>query len=138
VRFLVEVEKWIVPREVRFEAHAPSFLHPHSLLLFFNPPRKLCNTNSWGQSNSMATRRTLSLPNEIWIRILENLKKENDLADAWMLCRQVSTAFRDPLNPYSARDIFQRVGSYSCWVKVASANDTHLLMLSRLNVQRRR
>jgi hypothetical protein len=45
----------------------------------------------------MATRRTLSLPNEIWIRILENLKKENDLADAWMLCRQVSTAFRDPV-----------------------------------------
>jgi hypothetical protein len=43
----------------------------------------------------MVTRQTLSLPNEIWIRILENLKKENDLADAWMVFRQVSTAFRD-------------------------------------------
>jgi hypothetical protein len=43
----------------------------------------------------MATRQALSLPNEIWIRILENLKKESDLPDAWIVCRQVSTAFRD-------------------------------------------
>jgi hypothetical protein len=43
----------------------------------------------------MASQENLTLPNEIWIRILGNFKKDHELTDAWMSCRHVSTTFRD-------------------------------------------
>lgn len=42
----------------------------------------------------MASKQPPTLPNEIWIRVLENLNQEQDIPDAWLSCRHVSTAFK--------------------------------------------
>jgi hypothetical protein len=43
----------------------------------------------------MATVQCPTLPPELWIRILRNLKMEEDLPDLWMSFRHVCTAFKD-------------------------------------------
>ncbi|PBP26336.1 hypothetical protein BUE80_DR002637 [Diplocarpon rosae] len=42
----------------------------------------------------MDSRQSSLLPNELWIRILENLNADEDLPTLWKSCRQVSTAFK--------------------------------------------
>jgi hypothetical protein len=46
----------------------------------------------------MASKATPSLPNELWIRVLENLAADQDdhgLLTLWYSCRQVNTAFKE-------------------------------------------
>jgi hypothetical protein len=71
----------------------------------------------------MTTKQSLSLPNEIWIRVLENLsQKEEDLPDAWMSCRHVSTAFKGAVESIfrerhlSKTWIVFRLGTYGLWI----------------------
>jgi DNA-binding XRE family transcriptional regulator len=43
----------------------------------------------------MAANQTATLPNEIWIRVLQNLDNDEEICDLWTTCRHVCTAFRD-------------------------------------------
>jgi hypothetical protein len=43
----------------------------------------------------MAAEQTATLPNEIWIRVLQNLDNDESIADLWTTCRHVCTAFKD-------------------------------------------
>jgi len=60
----------------------------------------------------MASKQSLTLPNEIWIRVVENLsKKEEDLPDAWMTCRHVSTAFKA-----AVETVFREIHLSKTWI----------------------
>lgn len=43
----------------------------------------------------MAAHQTGPLPNEIWIRVLQNLDNDDDIAELWTICRHVCTAFKE-------------------------------------------
>jgi hypothetical protein len=42
----------------------------------------------------MATKQCPTLPAELWLRVLQNLQKEEDLPDFWTSYRQVCTTFK--------------------------------------------
>ncbi|PMD33763.1 hypothetical protein L207DRAFT_639165 [Hyaloscypha variabilis F] len=42
----------------------------------------------------MAEQQPIALPNELWIRILQNLDNDEDIAELWTTCRHVCTAFK--------------------------------------------
>jgi hypothetical protein len=43
----------------------------------------------------MEAPQTFTLPNELWIRVLQDLDNEEDIAVLWTTCRHVCTAFKD-------------------------------------------
>ena len=43
----------------------------------------------------MAAHLKGALPNEIWIRVLQNLDNDDDIAELWTTCRHVCTAFKE-------------------------------------------
>jgi hypothetical protein len=43
----------------------------------------------------MTAHQTATLPNELWIRVLQNLDNDENIADLWTTCRHVCTAFKD-------------------------------------------
>jgi len=42
----------------------------------------------------MAEHQAAALPNELWIRVLQNLDDDDGIAELWA-CRHVCTAFKD-------------------------------------------
>ncbi|KAE9366933.1 hypothetical protein N431DRAFT_350976 [Stipitochalara longipes BDJ] len=43
----------------------------------------------------MAEQQSTTLPNELWIRVLQNLDNDENIAGLWTTCRHVCTAFKD-------------------------------------------
>jgi hypothetical protein len=60
----------------------------------------------------MAANPCPALPNELWNRVLENFRKENDLPDIWMSYRFVSTAFKT-----AVESIFREKHLRKTWIR---------------------